>query len=106
MSALAVLPPANNWLRTALNCTHTSGSLQGCLTVWPHHHARFHPDNCPAFASFAAATGVAVAAYQKLAPQMRSKHSVVVAVGGNMTAEGMERVVRVAGRAAAAGAPA
>ncbi|KAL4441237.1 hypothetical protein ABPG77_011474 [Micractinium sp. CCAP 211/92] len=52
-----------------------------------------------------AATGVAVAAYQKLAPQMRGKHSVIVAAGGNMTAEGMERVWRVAGRAAA-GAPA
>lgn len=47
-----------------------------------------------------------MAAYQKVALQMRGKHSVIVAAGGNMTAEGMERVYRVAGRAAAAGTPA
>ncbi len=65
------------------------------------HHALTQPTGQLALASSAAATGVAVAAYQKLAPQMRGKHSVIVAAGGNMTAEGMERVWRVAGRAAA-----
>lgn len=51
------------------------------------------------------ATGVAVAAFHKLAPELRGKHVVIVATGGNMTAEGMERVYRAAGmlRPSAAG---
>jgi hypothetical protein len=45
------------------------------------------------------ATGVAVAAFHKLAPSMHRKHSVIIACGGNISRAGMEEVYRVAGRA-------
>lgn len=48
-----------------------------------------------------AATGVAVAAFHKVAAQLRGKHCVVVVAGGNLGPEGMRRIYELAGEAAA-----
>lgn len=56
----------------------------------------------------AAATGVAVAGFYKLASRMGGKHVVIIVCGGNVSAEGMQQLYAVAGTgaaAAAAGAP-
>ena len=51
----------------------------------------------PHFSAVAGASGVAIAAFNKLAPSLRNKHSVIIVCGGNMSREGMERVYQVAG---------
>lgn len=50
----------------------------------------------------AASTGVAVAAFQQLARQMAGKHVVIVACGGNVSGQEMERMYEAVRRAAAA----
>lgn len=59
------------------------------------------PDRPCAFAlpGAAAATGVAVAAFQKVASRLRGKHCVIIVCGGNMGSEGMQLVYEVAGAA-------
>lgn len=64
---------------------------------------------CPPLAPSAAATGVAVAGFYKLASRLSGKHVVIIVCGGNVSSEGMQQLYKVAGTgaaaAAAAGAP-
>ena len=55
-----------------------------------------HSSSPPHTPALAGASGVAIAAFNKLAPSLRNKHSVIIVCGGNMSREGMERVYEVA----------
>lgn len=54
----------------------------------------------------AAATGVAVAGFYKMADRLSGKHVVIVVCGGNVSTEDMQQTYAVAGSNAAAAAAA
>jgi threonine dehydratase len=78
--------------------------MAGCPSLKQHPPAAAchpHPPapalTQPHLSAVAGASGVAIAAFNKLAPSLHNKHSVIIVCGGNMSREGMERVYEVAG---------